>query len=613
MKKKKKYASTKVKTSQEIIPEKKVQGYLMYLFGLAWTQKKSMIVLLSLTVLGVCARLAEPYLYKVVVDTLSNGLIAGVFASAQMQTLIWVIVIWFFLSILQNVTSSQASYLVWKVGTTISQKVHIAGYRRLLRMDYSTHMSQHSSRFAKIVDDADVSTWEMTNWWLRRFTSAILGFIGMLIIALSVSWQMTLIAIAIIPPGLWFILRNVRKYRAEQRRVNKMWEEKHEHLSDQVSNIVTYKLNPFEDIFLKRHEVYSARAANAQIALDKKWRLVEMLNPDAFARFLVLGVGIFFVKDGSITLGTLFMFMGLLNEILTPLHVLGDILPQYSRRAQQIQRLLILFEKEDSIKNAENPVPFSKISGEIGFHNVSYSYPKEKSSFALQNISFAIKPNQTLALVGYSGSGKSTIMSLLVRLVDPTKGRITIDGIDLREFQPEKLKRYIGTVLQENSMYNETVGANIAYGDPHASKKRIIEAAQQAGAHEFISKLPKGYETMIGERGVRLSGGEKQRIAIARAILKNPKIVVLDEPTSALDSITEKKVQEGINALVQGRTTIIIAHRISTVHDADMTIVLKDGKVIGQGHHTELIRTCPTYKTMVSLQSEGFLPDNPER
>ncbi len=590
----------------------KVQGYLSYLLGLAWEQKRAMIFLLLLVVLSVSARLAEPYLYKVVVDTLSNGLIAGVFLSSQMQTLLMVIIGWFFLSIFQNLTSAQVSFFVWKIGQVSAQKVHMTGYRRLLKLDYAEHMAEHSSRYAKVVDDADTSTWEMTNWWLGRFLSAILGFFGMLIIALSVSWQMTLIAISIIPPTLWFTLRHIKKYEDEQRKVNKMWEEKHEHLHDQVSNIVTYKLNPYEDIFLKRHDVYSARASNAQMALNQKWRLVEIFNPDAFARFLVLGIGIYFVKDGSITLGTLFMFLGLLNEILTPLHVMSDILPQYSRRAQHIQRLLGLLAKEDKITVPTNPTRIGKIQGHIEFHNVSYAYPKEKSSFALRDLSFSIKPNQTLALVGYSGSGKSTIMSLMVRLVDPTKGTITIDGIDIRNFQPEKLKRYIGTVLQENSMYNETVAENIAYGDPHASKKRIMEAAKQAGAHEFISKLPKGYDTLVGERGVRLSGGEKQRIAIARAILKDPKIVVLDEPTSALDSITEKKVQHGINALVHGRTTVVIAHRISTVRDADTILVLKDGKIIGQGPHEQLMQTCPTYKTMVDLQTEGFLADRPE-
>jgi ABC-type multidrug transport system fused ATPase/permease subunit len=508
----------------------------------------------------------------------------------------------------------------------------MAGYRRLLRLDYARHISKHSSRYSKIVDDADTSTWEMTNWWLGRFSSAILGFCGMLLIAFSISWQMTLIAISVIPPTLWFIVRHVKRYEDEQRRVNRLWEKKHEHLSDQVTNIVTYKLNPYEDIFLERQEVFSDRATAAQLSLNRRWRLVEMLNPDAFARFLVLGTGIFFVQNGTITLGTLFMFMGLLNEILTPLHLMSDILPQYSRHARRIERLLSLFAQEDAVRDPSAPVSVSQIQGAIEFRDVSFAYrgheersdddedddENEEAStvdvppegFAIRNLSFAIKPGQTVALVGHSGSGKTTIMTLLSRLVDPSGGAILIDGVDMRSYDQGTIKRYVGAVLQENAMYNESVAANIAYGDPHASRDAIINAARQAHADEFIMKLPRGYDTLIGERGVRLSGGEKQRIAIARAILKNPRIVILDEPTSALDSITEKKVQQGINELVKGRTTLIIAHRLSTVQHADTILVLEQGRIIGQGSHRELMVSCPTYKTMVDLQVEGFLADH---
>ena len=583
--------------------------YLKYIFSLALEQKRLVGFWAALLFVSVAARLAEPYLYKVVVDTLTEGLVNKIFLDSQIRTLILAVAVWFFLAVLLNVTNAQSSFLVWFIGNRNSQKAHMAGYRRLLHLDYAKHAAEHSSRHAKIVDDADVGVWEMTNWWLGRFASAILGFIGMLVIALSVSWQMTLVAISVIPPTIWFIIRHVNKYEDEQKKVNKLWEEKHEHLADQLANIVTYKLNPHEDIFLERHKAFSEKASAAQTAINKKWRIAEMLNPDAFARFLVLGIGIFFVQSGSITLGTLFMFMGLLNEILTPLHLLGDILPQYTRRAQHIERLLTLISQEDEVVQPAEPVRVSGVEGKIVFDKVSFSYGGGKSAFQLRNISFEIDAGQTVALVGHSGSGKTTLMMLLTRLVDPTKGKISIDGINLKKFDLEEIKKYVGAVLQENAMYNETVAANIAYGEPKASKEIIIRAAKQAHADEFIMKMPKGYDTLIGERGVRLSGGEKQRVAIARAILKSPRIVVLDEPTSALDSITEKKVQEGINELVKGRTTLIIAHRLSTVRHADKIVVLENGKIIGKGSHRELMKTCTTYKTMVDLQVEGFLAD----
>src|SRR3989344_34417 len=362
-------------------------NYLKYVLTLALKQKKSVIFLAVLLFASVSMRLVEPYLYKVIVDTLTNGLVAKSFATAQIETLITVVAIWFFIAIILNITSAETSFLVWYIGNSSSQEAHMTGYQRLLQLDYAKHMSQHSSRYTKIVDDADVSTWEMTNWWLARFFSAILGFFGMLIIALSVSWQMTLIAISVIPPTLWFIIRHVKKYEDEQRRVNKMWEEKHEHLSDQVSNIVTYKLNPHEEIFFERHKVYSEEAGAEQNAINKKWRLVGMLNPAAFARFLVLGAGIFFVKDGTITLGTLFMFMGLLNEILTPLHLMSDILPQYTRRAQHIMRLLRIFERADKVKNPAEPNLVPGVIGRVEFDHVSFSYPSEKSGFSLKDVS----------------------------------------------------------------------------------------------------------------------------------------------------------------------------------------------------------------------------------
>ena len=588
---------------------KKPENYLRYVFRLALEQRRLVIALGVLLVISVVARLTEPYLYKVIVDTLTNGLVSHSFLPAQTRTMVLAVGFWFLLAVVVNLTSAQVSFLVWKIGNLSSQRTCMSGYRKLLRLDYTKHSSEHSSRYAKIVDDSDNSTWQMTNWWLGRFTSALLGFFGMLIIAFSISWQMTLIAVSVIPPTLWFIIRHVKRYEDEQRKINKMWEAKHEHLSDQITNIVTYKLNPYEELFFERHKVYSDRASNAQLAINRKWRLVEMLNPDAFARFLVLGTGIFFVQSGSITLGTLFMFMGLLNEILSPLHLLGDILPDYTRRAQHIQRLLNLIAEEEQVQNPAVPVRVERVAGQVNFEHVSFSYLKDGNGFGLQDVSFEIPAGKTVALVGHSGSGKTTIMTLLVRLVDPTSGRITIDGIDLRDFDLEEIKKYVGAVLQENAMYNETVAENIAYGDPHATREQVIYAAEQAHADEFIRKMPKGYDTLIGERGIRLSGGEKQRIAIARAILKNPQIVVLDEPTSALDSITEQKVQQGINELVRGRTTLIIAHRLSTVRSADTILILEDGKIVGRGPHAELIKTCPTYKQMVDLQVAGFLAE----
>ncbi len=563
-----------------------------------------------LIVLDAISRLVQPYLYKVVVDTLTEGLIANNFTEAALNVLMWTIAIWFVLAVSGNFFHAYGHYLGWDISNQSAQDAHMQGYRKLLRMDYHKHTQKHSSQYAKIVDDADTATWELSNWWLNRIFPSMLGFVGMLIIAFSVSWQMTLISLSVIPPGLLVIIFMMTKYRQEQHRVNKLWTRKHEHLSDQIANIITYKLNPDEKLFMNVQKGYSDRASTAQLNISKKWRKTIILNPDVIARFLVMGFGVYMVKDGLITLGTLFMFMGLMNEILTPLHLLGDILPQYNRRARHVDKMLDMVAEEDMVKDPKRAKKLIDLKGEIEFKNVSFIYPgSNKKEETIKNISFKIKPGEQVALVGHSGSGKTTLMTLLTRLIDPIAGIILVDGVDIRKFKQAEYKRFIGTVLQENSLYNETVADNIAYGKPKATRKEIIAAARLAQADDFIKKLPDGYDTMIGERGVRLSGGEKQRLAIARAILKNPKIVVLDEPTSALDSITEAKVQKGLMRLIEGRTSITVAHRLSTVRNSDKILVIENGRLMAMGSHLELLRGCDAYREMVDLQTGGFLAE----
>jgi ATP-binding cassette, subfamily B, bacterial len=586
-----------------------MKPYLQYTFGLVWRQKKNTIFLMILRLLDAATRLVQPYIYKLVVDVLTVGLTSGGFVAGQTEYLMKILIFWFTVAVLYNIINAQSHCLSWRIGSWASHEVHVEGYKRLLRLDYHAHTQKHSSKYVKIVDDADTGVWEMSQWWLARFLPSILGFIGMLAIAFSVSWQMTLVSLAVIPFGLALIFTMMKKCESEQRRVNKLWNKQHEHLSDQIANIITYKLNQDEKLFVGVQNEYSINAHNGQQDLNKNWRLTEMLNPDVIARFAVMAMGIWMVMNGGITLGTLFMFMGLMSEILVPLHVLGDILPQYSRRARYIERYLDLEKQEDQVKDPLRPKKIGKVEGRIEFEDVAFNYSHGEDSFGLKDVNFTIEPGQHIAMVGHSGAGKSTIMALITRLTDPTAGRILLDGVDIRKFRQAEYRALIGTVLQEHSLYNETISQNIAYGKPGASFKEIQVAAKKAAAHYYIEKLPQGYDTMIGERGVRLSGGEKQRLAIARAILKNPRIVVLDEPTSALDSITEAKVQKGLEALIEGRTAITIAHRLSTVRNADKIIVLKDGKIAAMGTHSELLRGYPEYREMVELQTGGFLED----
>ncbi|WP_297055809.1 ATP-binding cassette domain-containing protein, partial [Thermosulfurimonas sp.] len=237
---------------------------------------------------------------------------------------------------------------------------------------------------------------------------------------------------------------------------------------------------------------------------------------------------------------------------------------------------------------------------EIRYEGVFFRYPGSEK-WALQGLNLTLPVGQVTALVGPSGAGKSTLISLLPRFYDPTEGRILWDGIDLREFDLDSLRRHIGLVSQEIVIFNATVAENIAFARPEASRKEIEEAARLANAHEFIQQLPQGYDTLLGEGGITLSGGQKQRLAIARAILRNPALLILDEATSQLDPVSEHLVQQALSRLMRGRTTLVIAHRLSTVTRADKIVVLEEGRIVAEGRHEELLDTCELYRELYRL------------
>ncbi|MDE2021874.1 MAG: ABC transporter ATP-binding protein [Patescibacteria group bacterium] len=583
-------------------------AYLKYVMRLAFKERKRVGLLLALTAAGALVRVAIPLLWKAVFDVLAQVIAAKAHTPSEVLTIVIALACWALLTLLSSnyITASRRWYLR-DIGYLTSQRVHMDGYLRLQRLDYAEHHKYHSSEYTKIVDDADSGAFEMVSWWLDAFTSSFLGFAGALAIALVVSWPMAIAAVAVVPPSLWFIVKYVAKCRRKQFNADEMWMKKHAHLAEEIRNIATYKLNPDRESFTRRHAGYVERAALEQLGLNKEWRVADLFVPNALAYVLVTVLGVALLLRWDITLGTLVMFEALLVQILEPLDRLNIILPRYSRCAGHLERFLALLAQPDAVTVPERPALAAGIKGVIRFDRVSFSY--EGKVPALREISFEAKFGETTALVGRSGSGKTTIMLLLTHLIEPSGGSVTIDGTDVRDYDPEDLMRRIGTVLQDNAMYDATIAENIAISKARATREEIVRAAKLAHAHEYIEMLPDGYETKVGESGCHLSGGERQRLAIARAMLKNPPIVVLDEPTSALDSITEMNVQRGLDELSLGRTTLVIAHRLSTVRNARQIIVLDQGKMVARGTHAELVRSCPLYQAMVKLQANGLLGD----
>lgn len=280
--------------------------------------------------------------------------------------------------------------------------------------------------------------------------------------------------------------------------------------------------------------------------------------------------------------------------------------PDIVKGSQVLGSVFGILQRKTAIPpNDHNLKVVTDLKGEIEFKNVSFSYPMRPDITIFQNLNLKVRSGRSLAVVGQSGSGKSTVISLVTRFYDPTSGMVMIDGSDIKTLNLRSLRLKIGLVQQEPALFSTTVYENIKYGNEHASEIEVMKAAKAANAHEFISRMPEGYQTEVGERGVQLSGGQKQRVAIARAILKDPSILLLDEATSALDTVSERLVQEALEKLMEGRTTILVAHRLSTVRNADNIAVLQNGKVAEMGSHERLIaKPGSIYKQLVSLQQE---------
>jgi ATP-binding cassette subfamily B protein len=309
------------------------------------------------------------------------------------------------------------------------------------------------------------------------------------------------------------------------------------------------------------------------------------------------------IKDGSKTVGDFVMINAMMIQLYQPLNFMGMVYREIKQAVIDIETMLGLLAREPEIRDRPGARPLQVGRGTIRFENVSFSY--EPAREILKGLTFEVPAGHTVAVVGPSGAGKSTISRLLFRFYEVTGGRISIDGQDIREVTQRSLRMAIGMVPQDTVLFNDTIRYNIRYGRPGASEAEVVEAAKLAHIHEFVATLPTGYDTMVGERGLKLSGGEKQRVSIARTILKGPPILVLDEATSALDTRTERDIQKSLREVAQNRTTIVIAHRLSTVVDADEIIVLENGRIAERGRHDALLKKKGIYHAMWTRQREA--------
>jgi subfamily B ATP-binding cassette protein MsbA len=337
----------------------------------------------------------------------------------------------------------------------------------------------------------------------------------------------------------------------------------------------------------------------------KARRVKSLLSPVvsvvvALCTAIVLWKGTALIVAGTMTAGALTVYLAYLAQFFKPVKDLASMTSTIAQTTVALERIQAILAADDVVTEAPDAVDPGRATGAIRFENVAFAYGDEAR--VLHDVSFEIAPGQVVGLVGPTGSGKSTVLSLIPRFYDASAGRVLIDGVDVTGYKLDALRAQVGFVLQETVLFRGSIRDNIAYGRPDASTDEIIEAARIANAHEFISRMPHGYDSLVGERGDTLSGGQRQRIGIARAVVRNSPIMILDEPTAALDPESEALVIEALRRLMQGRTVIMIAHRLSTIRDADKIIVLKDGVVVEQGSNDDLIAQGGLYASLVEVQ-----------
>ncbi|EJV72268.1 ABC transporter ATP-binding protein [Bacillus cereus] len=462
----------------------------------------------------------------------------------------------------------------------------------------------HGEVLSRITNDVDTVS-QTLNQSMSQIITSVITIIGVLIMMLSISWQMTLVALLILPVSMILIMAVVKR----SQKYFKSQQEYLGHVNGQVEeiysghNIVKAFNKEEEEVkkFEKVNDTLYHSAWKSQFLSGMMMPIMTFIGNIGYVAVSILG-GWLAVKR-TIAVGDILAFVQYVRSFTQPIAQVAQIANVLQSTAAAAERVFEFLEEEEEVPEAENPVKLQKVQGEVTFQDVQFGYNPDK--IIINNFSSNIKPGQKVAIVGPTGAGKTTIVKLLMRFYDINSGAICIDGHDIKDFTREDLRNMFGMVLQDTWLFNGSIMENIRYGRLDATDKEVIEAAKAAHVHSFVKTLPNKYQMELNEEASNVSQGQKQLLTIARALIADPKILILDEATSSIDTRTEVLIQKAMENLMEGRTSFIIAHRLSTIRDADLILVMKDGDIVEQGNHEELLKADGFYASLYNSQFEG--------
>ncbi|MEI7515472.1 MAG: ABC transporter ATP-binding protein/permease [Betaproteobacteria bacterium] len=582
-------------------------GTLQRLFPYLWAYKWRVMAALSLMIGAKVANVGVPLLLKTLVDTMSTkpGEVAAVLVVP-----VALLVAYAALRLSTSLFAELRDLVFAKATEGAARSISLGVFRHLHAMSLRFHLDRQTGGMTRDIERGTRAVHSLVSYSLYSIIPTLIE-VGLVLTLLAVKFDVWFAGITVIALVLYISFTiTMTEWRTQfRKRMNELDSKAHTRAIDSLLNFETVKYFNNEEFEALRYDDNLERYRQAAL---KSQRTLSILNA---GQQLIIASGLVAmlwratqgVVDGRMTLGDLVMVNAFMIQIYIPLNFLGAIYRELKQNLADLEKMFTLLEREQEIADAPDAhalqLPQGAASASVRFEHVGFAYDPART--ILHDISFEIPAGKTVAVVGPSGSGKSTLARLLYRFYDVQQGSIAVAGQDLRTLTQASLRAAIGIVPQDTVLFNDTVQYNIAYGRPGSSLAEVQAAARAAHIDAFIASTPAGYDTMVGERGLKLSGGEKQRVAIARTLLKNPPILIFDEATSALDSANERAIQAELARVAQNKTTLVIAHRLSTVVDAHMILVMDAGRIIERGSHTELLQAQGRYAQMWALQQSG--------